>query len=130
MGDGRSRALDERVVFREALQELGHVPHKDLVEPRVRRAHGEPEILGREHQLVRGGPEAQARAKQLGVRRDVGRRGVSEAHLAQGEVGGVIFFSGNIASLSRVLSSVAEVQITEQERGGVTSQKIVYQLGR
>jgi hypothetical protein len=49
---------------------------------------------------------------------------------AGGNPGAPAFFSGNIASLSRVLSSIAEVQITGQERGSVTSEKIVYQLGR
>lgn len=39
-------------------------------------------------------------------------------------------FSGNIASLSRALSNVTEVRVTQQEQDGATRQQIVYQLGR
>lgn len=38
------------------------------------------------------------------------------------------FFSRNIASLSRVLSRVVEIRVTEEERGPATFQKVVYQL--
>lgn len=38
------------------------------------------------------------------------------------------FFSGNLASLSRSLASVAEVRITEQVEGPVTKQVVVYSL--
>ena len=40
------------------------------------------------------------------------------------------FFSGNIASLSRTLARVAEVRVTEQEKGAATLQTVVYQLGQ
>jgi hypothetical protein len=40
------------------------------------------------------------------------------------------FFSRNISSLSRVLLNVAEIRVTEEERGGVTTQTVVYQMGR
>jgi len=40
------------------------------------------------------------------------------------------FFSGNIASLSRVLSRVVEIRVTEEEKGPATFQKVVYQLGQ
>ena len=36
------------------------------------------------------------------------------------------FFSGNVGSLSRVLSKVAEVRTTEEERGSVTFETVVY----
>jgi hypothetical protein len=38
------------------------------------------------------------------------------------------FFSGNIGSLSRVLSKVAEVRVTEEERGNIMSQTVLYQM--
>lgn len=38
------------------------------------------------------------------------------------------FFSGNIASLSRVLSKVVEIRITEEERGAATMQTVRYQM--
>jgi len=38
------------------------------------------------------------------------------------------FFSGNVGSLSRVLSKVTEVRTTEEERGGITLQTVVYQM--
>jgi hypothetical protein len=38
------------------------------------------------------------------------------------------FFSGNIGSLGRVLSSVAEVRVTEEERGAVVLQTVVYRM--
>lgn len=38
------------------------------------------------------------------------------------------FFSGNIGSLSRVLSKIAEVRVTEQENEAGTVQTVVYQL--
>lgn len=37
------------------------------------------------------------------------------------------FFSGNLASLGRVLSSVAEIRVTEEDRGNATLQTVVYQ---
>jgi hypothetical protein len=40
------------------------------------------------------------------------------------------FFSANIGSLSRVLSNVAEIRITEEERGDITLQTVVYRIGR
>jgi hypothetical protein len=40
------------------------------------------------------------------------------------------FFSGNLGSLSRVLSQVTEVAVTEEERAGRTSQTVVYQMQR
>jgi hypothetical protein len=40
------------------------------------------------------------------------------------------FFSGNIASLSRVLSGISEVRVTEEERGPATMQTVVYQLAQ
>jgi hypothetical protein len=47
------------------------------------------------------------------------------------EVRGVpTFFSGNLGSLSRVLSSVAEVGITEEDRGSATIQTVRYQFGK
>ena len=38
------------------------------------------------------------------------------------------FFSGNIASLSRTLAKVAEVRVTEQQKGDATLQTVIYQL--
>ena len=40
------------------------------------------------------------------------------------------FFSGNIASLSRVLSSVAEVRVTEEQKGMATFQTVLYRIPR
>jgi hypothetical protein len=40
------------------------------------------------------------------------------------------FFSGNIASLSRVLSSIAEVRVTEEQRGMTTHQTVLYRIPR
>jgi len=40
------------------------------------------------------------------------------------------FFSGNVASLSRVLSGVAEIRVTEEERGLATVQSVLYQMGQ
>ena len=48
---------------------------------------------------------------------------------AAGE-GAPAFFSGNIESLSRVLAGVAEIRVTEEERGDVTLQTVVYRIGR
>jgi hypothetical protein len=42
---------------------------------------------------------------------------------------GPAFFSGNLASLSRVLSFVTEVGVTEHREGQVTRQEIVYRTG-
>ena len=41
-----------------------------------------------------------------------------------------LFFSGNVLSLGRVLGTLAEVHVTERQRDGVMSQKVIYQLGR
>jgi len=38
------------------------------------------------------------------------------------------FFSGNIGSLSRVLSNVAEVRVTEEEKGDITLQTVLYRM--
>jgi hypothetical protein len=40
------------------------------------------------------------------------------------------FFSGNIASLSSVLSSVAEVRVTEEQKGMATFQTVLYRIPR
>jgi len=40
------------------------------------------------------------------------------------------FFSGNLGSLSRVLASVVEVGITEEDRGSATVQTVKYQIGK
>jgi len=47
-----------------------------------------------------------------------------------GQAGTPTFFTGNIGSLSHVLSQVAEVHVTEEERGSATVQTVVYQLGQ
>jgi hypothetical protein len=44
--------------------------------------------------------------------------------------GAPAFFSGNIASLSRVLSRVTEIRVTEEQRGATTVQTVLYQMGR
>jgi hypothetical protein len=38
------------------------------------------------------------------------------------------FFSGNIGSLSRVLANVAEVRVTEEQKGHITVQTVWYQM--
>jgi hypothetical protein len=38
------------------------------------------------------------------------------------------FFSGNIASLSRVLSRISEIRVTEEERAGATVETVRYEL--
>jgi hypothetical protein len=40
------------------------------------------------------------------------------------------FFSGNIASLSQVLSRVSEIRVTEDERATVTLQTVLYHVGQ
>jgi hypothetical protein len=40
------------------------------------------------------------------------------------------FFSDNIGSLSQVLSKLAEIRMTQEERGGMTAQTVVYQMGQ
>jgi hypothetical protein len=40
------------------------------------------------------------------------------------------FFSGNIASLSRVFSKLTEIRVTEEERGATTIQTVLYQMGQ
>jgi hypothetical protein len=40
------------------------------------------------------------------------------------------FFSGNIASLSQVLSRVSEIRVTEEERATVTVQTVLYHFGQ
>ena len=47
-----------------------------------------------------------------------------------GPPGAPPFFSANIASLSRALSNISEVQVTHREQNGVTIQKVIYQLTR
>lgn len=50
---------------------------------------------------------------------------------ARGERGGApSFFTGNIASLSEVLSDLVEMRVTEGERGLATVQTVVYQMAR
>jgi hypothetical protein len=44
--------------------------------------------------------------------------------------GASAFFSGNMASLSRILSGVTEVRVTEQERGAVTAQTVLYEMAQ
>ena len=44
--------------------------------------------------------------------------------------GAPAFFSGNIASLSRVLSNVAEVRVTEEQKGMATLQTVLYRMQR
>jgi len=38
------------------------------------------------------------------------------------------FFSGNIGSLSRVLSRVTEIRVTDEEKGGLTLERVVYRM--
>jgi hypothetical protein len=40
------------------------------------------------------------------------------------------FFSGNIASLSQILSQVSEIRITEEEKAMATVQTVLYQIGQ
>lgn len=40
------------------------------------------------------------------------------------------FFSGNIASLSQVLSQVSEIRVTEEERAAATVQTVLYHVGK
>jgi hypothetical protein len=40
------------------------------------------------------------------------------------------FFSANIASLSRVLSGIAEIRVTQEERGNLTMQTVLYQMAQ
>ena len=40
------------------------------------------------------------------------------------------FFSGNIASLSRVLSSISEMRVTEEQKGMTTFQTVLYRIPR
>ena len=40
------------------------------------------------------------------------------------------FFSGNIASLSRVFSRVTEIRVTEEERGATMVQTVLYQMAQ
>ena len=44
--------------------------------------------------------------------------------------GAPAFFSGNIASLSRVLSSISEMRMTEEQRGVTTLQTVLYRMQR
>jgi hypothetical protein len=48
--------------------------------------------------------------------------------LSNASNGAPAFFSQNIASLGRVLAKLNEVSITEEERGNVTTQTVVYQM--
>jgi hypothetical protein len=50
--------------------------------------------------------------------------------LAERGAGTPAFFSENIASLSRVFSGVTEVRLTEEERGAVTVQTVLYQMAQ
>jgi len=50
------------------------------------------------------------------------------AHPNSDDSGQPSFFSGNIASLSRTLAKVAEVRVTQQEKGAATTQTVVYRL--
>ncbi len=43
---------------------------------------------------------------------------------------GPAFFSGNISSLSRVLSNVSEIRVSEEERGNMTMQVVRYQMAQ
>ena len=52
------------------------------------------------------------------------------ASAGNGESGAPAFFSGNIASLSRALSSVAEVRVTEEQRATATVQTVIYRIPR
>jgi hypothetical protein len=54
----------------------------------------------------------------------------SSAGRANGSDGAPAFFSGNVASLSRVLSKIAEIRITEEERGSITVQTVVYRMAQ
>jgi hypothetical protein len=40
------------------------------------------------------------------------------------------FFSGNIASLSQVLSQISEIRVTEEEKATVTVQTVIYHVGQ
>lgn len=40
------------------------------------------------------------------------------------------FFSGNIASLTHVFSKLVEIQVTGEERGATTIQKVIYRTGQ
>jgi hypothetical protein len=40
------------------------------------------------------------------------------------------FFSGNVGSLSRVLSSVSEMRVTEEQKGMATLQTVLYRIPR
>jgi hypothetical protein len=48
--------------------------------------------------------------------------------LADRPDGAPTFFSGNIGSLSRLLSNVAEVRVIEEEKGNITLQTVLYQM--
>ena len=48
--------------------------------------------------------------------------------LADRPDGAPTFFSGNIGSLSRLLSNVAEVRVMEEEKGNITLQTVLYQM--
>jgi hypothetical protein len=54
----------------------------------------------------------------------------SSAGRQDGSEGAPPFFSGNIASLGRVLSKIAEVRVTEEERGSITVQTVVYRMAQ
>jgi hypothetical protein len=47
---------------------------------------------------------------------------------ANGPGGAPTFFFGNLGSLSRTLSSVTDVKLTQQETGAATIQKVLYQV--
>ena len=58
------------------------------------------------------------------------QRVMAALDFSSGVSGPPSFFSGNIASLSRVLSQVAEVRVTQEVRGAVTLQTVVYRMGQ
>jgi hypothetical protein len=47
-----------------------------------------------------------------------------------GGPGAPSFFSENLGSLSRVLSKLAEIRVTEEATGSLTRQTVVYQMGQ
>jgi len=51
------------------------------------------------------------------------------ARFAPGD-GAPPFFSGNMASLSGVLSNVSEIRVTSRDQGALTFETVVYRLGR
>jgi hypothetical protein len=54
----------------------------------------------------------------------------SPAGREDGSEGAPAFFSGNMASVSRVLSKIAEIRVTEEERNSITVQTVVYRMAQ